>query len=119
MELDNERYDGWTLVTIKRHTAWQIHNFMSLVDSMYNEIKDNYEKTGRRIIFNLAQLAYFDSTVVSLVLRAVRLTGDKKNALLVSDEKTRDILSLLGITRLVDVYQSEAEFASEHGVAPQ
>lgn len=115
MELNNDKYPGWTIVTIKRHTAWQIHNFMSLVDSMFKDIEANYQESGSRILFNLSELTYFDSTVVSLILRAVRLTGDNKNSLLVSDVKTRDILGLLGINRLVDIYDSEAEWASEHG----
>ncbi|MBD3243421.1 MAG: hypothetical protein GF331_22720 [Chitinivibrionales bacterium] len=115
MELDNDKYSGWTVVTIKRHTAWQIHNFMSLVDSMYEKIKDNYEQVHGRILFDLSRLSYFDSTVVSLILRAVRLTGEEKNALIVTDEKTRDILGLLGINRLVEVYESEEAFAETHG----
>ena len=117
MELDNERYAGWSVVTIRRHTAWQIHNFMSLVDSMYETIRRNYETAHARILFDLAGLSYFDSTVVSLILRAVRLTGEVKNALIVSDPKTRDILSLLGIDRLVEVYESQRAFAEHYGFA--
>lgn len=115
MELNNDKYSGWTIVTIQRHTAWQIHNFMSLVDSMYDKIKENYEQVHGRILFDLSRLSYFDSTVVSLILRAVRLTGEEKNALIVTDDKTRDILGLLGINRLVDVYESEGAFAEAHG----
>jgi anti-anti-sigma regulatory factor len=118
MDILTNKYPGWIVVSIKRHTAWQIHNFMSLVDSMFTQIKESYEAEKGRILFDLSELSYFDSTVVSLILRAVRLTGDEKNSLLVSDEKTRDILGLLGITRLVDVYDSETDWAREHGLEP-
>jgi anti-anti-sigma regulatory factor len=117
MELDNDRFPGWTVVTIRRHTAWQIHNFLPLVDSMYSKIKTNYETTQRRLVFDLSELTYFDSTMVSLVLRSVRLTGDAKNALVMGDEKTRDILCLLGIDKLVDLYDSIGEFAAANGAS--
>jgi len=117
MELDNNAYKGWTVVTIRRHSAWQIHNFQPLVDSMYAKIKDNYETAHGRLVFDLAELTYFDSTKVSLILRSVRLTGERKNALVVGDEKTRDILSLLGIDKLVDIYSSLAQFAAANNVA--
>jgi anti-anti-sigma regulatory factor len=117
MDILTDKYAGWIVVSIKRHTAWQIHNFMSLVDSMFDQIKESRERGGGRILFDLSQLTYFDSTVVSLILRAVRLTGDLKNSLIVADDKTRDILGLLGITRLVDVYESEAAWAQDHGFA--
>ncbi len=115
MELDSNRYKGWTVVTIRRHSAWQIHNFLPLVDSMYAKIKENYERHPGRLVFDLSELTYFDSTMVSLVLRAVRLTGRDKNALVIGDEKTRDILNLLGIDKLVDIYGSLDAFAAANG----
>jgi anti-anti-sigma regulatory factor len=111
VQFDSERYKGWTVITIKRHTAWQIHNFLPLVDSMYARIKEVFDRVGGRLVFDLSSLTYFDSTMVSLILRAVRLTGDTKNAVVITDEKTRDILTLLGIDKLVDMYDSEAAFA--------
>jgi len=117
MELDNGIYKGWTVVTIRRHSAWQIHNFLPLVDSMYTRIMENYQAVPGRLVFDLSELTYFDSTMVSLILRAVRLTGEQKNALVIGDEKTRDILSLLGIDKLVDIYDSRAAFESASGVS--
>jgi anti-anti-sigma regulatory factor len=112
VQFDTERYKGWMVITIKRHTAWQIHNFLPLVDSMYSKIKENYTRVGGRLLFDLSGLTYFDSTMVSLILRAVRLTGDSKNAVVITDEKTRDILTLLGIDKLVDMYESETAFTA-------
>lgn len=117
MNIDVTRYRGWLLVIIRRHTAWQIHNFLPLVDSMYSKIKEQYEQTDGRIAFDLSGLTYFDSTMISLILRCVHLTGERKNAVIISDQKTRDILSLLGIDKLVDLYDSEAAFAAVEGPA--
>ena len=117
MQFDTERYKGWTVVTIKRHAAWQIHNFLPLVDSMYAKIKEVYDRRGGRLVFDLSGLTYFDSTMVSLILRAVQLTGDTKNAVVITDDKTRDILMLLGIDKLVDMYDSETAFATANASA--
>ena len=117
MVFDNERYKGWTVITIKRHAAWQIHNFLPLVDSMYTKIRENFDKVGGQLLFDLSGLTYFYSTMVSLILRAVRLTGDAKNAVVITDEKTRDILTLLGIDKLVDMYESEAAFMAANQLA--
>jgi anti-anti-sigma regulatory factor len=111
MDIDVNRFAGWILVVIKRHTAWQIHNFLPLVDSMYKKIEETFEAHNGRLVFDMAGLTYFDSTMVSLILRCVRLTGERKNAVIISDEKTRDILSLLGIDKLVNVYESQTAFA--------
>ena len=117
MNLDNSKYKGWTVVKIGRQMAWKIHNFFPLVDSMFRQIEENHKQVGGRLLFDLSSLSYFDSTMVSLILRSVRLTGEEKNALVVSDERTRDILSLLGINRLVDIYDSEAEWAAACGLS--
>jgi anti-anti-sigma regulatory factor len=110
MEFDAGRYPGWIVITIARHSAWQIHNVLPMVNTMFGEIKSEYESIGGRLLFNLSELSYFDSTMVSLILRSVSLTGDAKNALIISDDKARDIATLLGLDRLVDLYSSEAEW---------
>lgn len=110
MELDSSTYPGWTVISIKRHAAWEIHNFLPLVNSMFSTIKEHYDTAGGQLVFDLADLSYFDSTMVSLMLRAINLTGDRKNALIIQDERARDLVTLLGLDRLVDLYDSRAAF---------
>jgi hypothetical protein len=116
MTLDTERYKGWIVIAIRRATAWRIHNFLPLVDSLFKQIKDNHDQTGGRLLFDLSALSYFDSTMISLILRSVRLTGEQKNSLIIADDKTRDILALLGIDKLVDIYPSERDWCSAQGI---
>ena len=117
MNFDNAKYQGWTIVKIGRQMAWRLHNFLPLVDSMYKQIEQNHKTSHGRLLLNLSAISYFDSTMVSLILRSIRLTGDEKNSLVIGDESTRDILSLLGIDRLVDIYDSEQAWAEDHGFA--
>jgi hypothetical protein len=55
--------------------------------------------------------------MISLILRSVRLTGEQKNSLIIADDKTRDILALLGIDKLVDIYPSERDWCSAQSIA--
>ena len=102
-------------MSIKRITSWQIRNFLPLVDSMFDKIRARYEEVGGRFLFDLSELSYFDSTIVGLILRSVSLTGTQKNSLIASGAQTKDILSLLGLDRLVDIYDSEEEWAADGG----
>lgn len=116
MKIDNDKYEGWSLVVVEKLTAWRLHTFLSLADHLFDKIKKNYETTHRRIVFDFSALLGLDSMLISIVLRTIRLTGTEKNSVIVPNEKTADMLHVLGIDRLVDVYESEAMWAAAHAV---
>ena len=83
---------------------------------MFNTLKESYAKTGNPFIFDMSNHNYFDSTLVSLFVQSIRITGERKNSLIISDQKTCSILTLLGIDKLLDIYETETEWMQEKNV---
>ncbi|MBD3391325.1 MAG: STAS domain-containing protein [Chitinivibrionales bacterium] len=103
--------NGWLYVSIERPADWKLPTFFPLVDATFKKIEENHERKPRRIVFDVSSLDFIDSTIVSLFLQAARMTTTaEKNAIVVSREHTRDLLCLLGIDKLFDLYQSEKEW---------
>jgi anti-anti-sigma regulatory factor len=101
---------GWIYVTMKKPADWKLPTFFSLVDGTFKKIEARYEESPRRIAFDLSGLDYMDSMLVSLFLHAARLTGEHKGALISSDEHLCDLVRLLGLDRLFDLFVSDKEW---------
>jgi hypothetical protein len=112
MIVDSSRYPGWTYVCIDKSTAWEVAEFFPLIDRMLKQIRASFESTGRPFVFDISALEKFDSSLVSLVIQTVRLTGDLRNALVLPSGKSREVVETLGLPRLIDVYGSKEEWES-------
>lgn len=110
MNVDLGEKSGWIFVTLQKPIEWKLPTFFPLVDAMYKQIKTAYEEDPRPVVFDLTTLDYIDSTVVSLFLQTVRLTGETRNAMLVQNNYIRDLINLLGIDKLLDIYDNEEEW---------
>ncbi len=102
---------GWIYVSIERPPDWKLPTFFPLVDAMFKKVKNSYDSQRRRILFDISRLEYMDSTMVSLFLQTARLSIESnKNAIIVAHKNTHDLLCLLGIEKLFDLYSSEQEW---------
>ena len=86
------------------------HSFFPLIDRMSQQIKDAYLQKKLPIVFNLLDIHLIDSYMISILVQTFRLTAPEKNALLVSDTQVIDVLTLIGIDKMFDMFNSEEEW---------
>ena len=86
------------------------HSFFPLIDSLSTQIKDAYVQKKLPIVFDLLDLHLIDSYMISLLVQTFRLTAPEKNAILVSDTQVIDVLTLIGIDKMFDMFNSEEEW---------
>lgn len=113
MQLRIETHKGWIYVGIGKATPWHRSNFFALVDTWYEKIREAYERDRRPIVFDLSDLAQVDSILTSLIIRTVRMADEHRNALIAPNAEIRGIMALLGIDKLIEVFESYAEWRSE------
>ena len=101
---------GWIYVDIQNAPEWGLPTFFLLVDEMFKRIRKVYEENPRRVVFDVLKLEYVDSTVVSLFLQSARMTVLDRNAIIVGKQHTRDLLHLLGMDKLFDMYATEKDW---------
>jgi anti-anti-sigma regulatory factor len=117
MKIDNQRIPGWSVIVFHKLTAWRIHTFLSQADYLFERIEENFTETRNRIVFDFSALNGLDSMLISILLRAIRLTGAEKNSVIAPDPKTADTLRVLGLDKLVDVYISGEQWAAAHNAS--
>jgi anti-anti-sigma factor len=102
--------NGWIYVSAQRPADWKFPTFFALVDATFEKIQTAYEQKARKVVFDVSTLEYIDSTMISLFLQAARMTEPQRDAIIVANEYTRDLLSLLGIDKLFDIFNSQKEW---------
>jgi anti-anti-sigma factor len=106
---------GWIYVSVERPPDWKLPTFFPLVDAMFKEIKSAFESQPRKIVFDMSRLEYIDSTMMSLFLQTVQMTGTEDNAIITTSKHTHDILGLLGIDKLFRLCSSIDEWIKAGG----
>lgn len=86
------------------------HSFFPLIDSITKQIKDTYLQKKLPVVFDLLDLHLIDSYMISILVQIFRLTAPEKNTVLVSDTQVIDVLTLIGIDKMFDMFNSEEEW---------
>ena len=86
------------------------HSFFPLIDRMSQQIKDTYLQKKLPIVFDLLDIHLIDSYMISILVQTFRLTAPEKNTVLVSDTQVIDVLTLIGIDKMFDMFNSEEEW---------
>jgi anti-anti-sigma regulatory factor len=82
--------------------------FFPQVDSVLARIKTVLEhKTSACILFDLLALDTIDSSVITVIVHTTRMAGISKVSILVSHPDVVSPLSLLGLDRLAEIFESE------------
>lgn len=94
---------------------WNSSNFFHQLDSMYHQLKDAYTQAPRPIVFDFTETAHVDSSVITLVVQALRLADEKQRISIVApSEETMGLFHLMGFGKLTDLYFSMEEYEQEH-----
>jgi anti-anti-sigma factor len=79
-------------------------------------------KAGRHhFVFNLERTTYLDSTGISIFIHCLCDVQANQGSIYIIAEDThvREVLHMVGIDRLVKVYDSEVDFMDEHRVVAE
>jgi anti-anti-sigma regulatory factor len=101
--------DGqWYRFRILEKEHWTPSTFFPQLDSVLARITTVLsEKPGARILFDLMALDTIDSSLITILVQTVRMTGNDRVSVLVSHPDVYSWLALLGLDRLADIFDSE------------
>jgi anti-anti-sigma regulatory factor len=101
--------DGqWCRFRILEKEHWTPSTFFPQLDSVLARIKTALsEKPGARILFDLLALDTIDSSLITILVQTVRMSGVDRVSVLVSHPDVFGWLALLGLDRLADIFDSE------------
>jgi anti-anti-sigma factor len=105
-----------TSIFVKIHITESLgpHSFFELMDNMSQQIKDVYQQKRLPVVFDLLEISLIDSYMISILVQTFRLTAPEKNVILVSDEQVIDVITLIGIDKMFDIYDSEEEWLADN-----
>ena len=86
------------------------HSFFPLIDRMSQQIKDMYLQKKLPVVFDLLEVNLIDSYMISILVQTFRLTAPGKNVILVSNRQVIDVITLIGIDKMFDLFNSEEEW---------
>ncbi len=90
------------------------HSFFELIDSLSQQIKDVYLQKRLPVAIDLLDVNLIDSYMISILVQTFRLTAPVKNIILVSNEQIIDVITLIGIDKMFDIYESEEEWLNNN-----
>jgi anti-anti-sigma regulatory factor len=98
----------WYRLRILEKENWTPSTFFPQLDSVLVRIKTVLsEKPGARILFDLLALDTIDSSLITILVQTVRMTGVDRVSVLVSHPDVFSWLALLGLDRLAEIFDSE------------
>jgi anti-anti-sigma regulatory factor len=108
MNLQVTEEGPWYRFKILEKNTWTPSTFFPQLDSVLARIKTVLaEKKGARILFDLMALDTIDSSLITVLVQTVRMTGVDRVAVLVSHPDVYSWLALLGLDRLAEIFDSE------------
>ena len=118
MNIRATREGGWYRFAVLDlgSAHWTPSTFFPQLDSAQDRVKMALaEDPNVRILFDLSALITIDSSLITLVVQTIRLSGTGRVSVIVSSPDVYSWLALLGIDRLADVYNSEQEWREQQG----
>ena len=100
-------------VKICKPRSASTHTFFPLVDTLLKEIKDAYKRKNLPVVFDLLDIKFIDSYLISILAQSTLVSKPKTNSILVSDKKIIDLLIFIGINRVFDIFESYEEWADK------
>lgn len=108
MNLQVTEEGQWYRFRILEKDTWTSSTFFPQLDSVLARIKTVLaEKPGARILFDLMALDTIDSSLITVLVQTVRMTGVDRVSVLVSHPDVYSWLALLGLDRLAEIFDSE------------
>ncbi|HMD69474.1 MAG TPA: STAS domain-containing protein [Chitinivibrionales bacterium] len=113
MNLKATREGGWYRFAVLDlgNEHWTPSTFFPQLDSAMDRVKMALsEEPTARILFDLSALTTVDSSLITLVVQTIRLSGTGRVSVIVANPDVYSWLALLGIDRLADIFNSEQEW---------
>jgi anti-anti-sigma factor len=93
-------------------------NTNALSQQVVREISDYMRNGYHKFVFNLEQTGYLDSAGISIFIHCLCDIQDHKGSLYIiaSESQVRDVLEMVGLSRLIKMYNSTDAFMKDHAL---
>ncbi len=83
------------------------------------EISEYMDHGYHKFVFNLEQVKFLDSAGISIFIHCLCDVQDSDGALYIiaGESQVRDVLQMVGLTRLIKMYNSTEAFMEDHAIA--
>ena len=92
---------------------WTSENFFGELDNMFASIKHAFISRPSPVLFDFSRAGHVDSSVVSLLVQAIRLAGTYRVSVVTADHDVMSLFHLMGFHKLADLYPSVETFEAE------
>ena len=112
MKFDVIEQPEYIRVWLSGPDPWQPQTFFPVIDKLLELIRESLENGRKKILFDFRDINFIDSYMISMLVSSCRFTNPERNVLIAPDEQVRSILQMLGIDRMIDVYETMEEWKS-------
>ncbi len=117
MNLEISETGGWYRYSMQFQDRWTPSTFFPELDSVMARIKEHLTgKIKPSVVFDLSQLDSIDSSMITVIVQTVRIVGERKISIIAPNNDVYTWLSLLGIDRLSDLFESEDEWRVKNNI---
>lgn len=88
----------------------QVQSFFSIIDKINANIEELYKRKPSDIVFDLTDIKFIDSYLISSLVRAHQLSTMSKHAIITSDDTILAIVELVGLNQLYSIYKTKKDF---------
>jgi len=119
MNLEISKTGTWHRFSIQLQDRWTPSTFFPELDIVMARIKEHLNgKKEPAVVFDLSQLEGIDSSMITVIVQTVRIVSDRKISIIAPNSDVYTWLSLLGIDRLSDLYESEKMWREKNNIIP-
>ena len=82
------------------------------IDDVVEKIRSEFEKSPLPVLFDFSGLEHIDSTVITVLVQTSRYSGERKKMMLVTRKEIEEVLLMLGMDAMFEMYGSEQEIGA-------
>jgi anti-anti-sigma regulatory factor len=114
LNLTTSQIDSWLCFSIELQERWTPSTFFPQLDSVIGKIREELAAhPSQRVVFNLSALDAIDSSLITIIIQTIRQMQGNKLSIVAPHKDVNNWLSLLGINRLADMYESMDEWQKQ------
>lgn len=88
----------------------QVQSFFAIIDRINSQVEELYKRKPSDIVFDLADIKFIDSYLISSLVRAHQLSTMSRHAIIASNDTILAIVELVGLNQLYSIYQNKKDF---------
>ncbi len=110
MELDLREEHGTTRFVVTNDEPWVPATFFAQLDRMSAKLMKALRNPDTKLLFDFSRAEHLDSSIISLLVQAVRMAGSRRVSIVTPHSETANLLHLMGIDKLADVHDSLEDY---------